>query len=98
MSMITRQILHENRDQIIRLARYHGASDVRVFGSVARGHADEGSDVDLVVRFDRGRSFFDQAGLIGDLEDLLGVRVDVIDENGMRPRFREIVLKEASAI
>lgn len=52
------------REAILVVARPYGASDVRVFGSVARGRADERSDVDLLVRFEPGRSLLDQGGLL----------------------------------
>jgi len=93
--MILRESVTARRDDILRVAARHGAHDVRVFGSVARGDATDGSDLDLVVRFEAGRTLLDHAALIGDLEDLLGVRVDVIDVDGMRPRFRAVVEREA---
>jgi hypothetical protein len=93
--MITENDIHHKRDAILEIARRHGAHDVRIFGSVVRGEATETSDLDLIVRFDRQRSLLDHAGLICDLEDLLGVKVDVIDADGMRPRFRAVVEKEA---
>ena len=92
---ITRQALQQKREAILELARRYGAHDVRIFGSVARGDNTEASDVDIVVRFDDGRTLLDHAGLIGQLEDLLGVKVDVIDADGMRPRFRAVVEKES---
>jgi len=93
--MITEEDIRRKRDAILEIVRRHGAHDVRIFGSVARGEATEGSDLDLIVRFDPRRSLLDHAALIGDLEDLLGVKVDVIDADGMRPRFRAVVEKEA---
>lgn len=93
--MVTRESLARHRAEILEIARRHGAHDLRIFGSVARGDADGDSDLDLVVRFDPVRSLLDHAGLIGDLEDLLGVKVDVIDADGMRPRFRAVVEREA---
>jgi predicted nucleotidyltransferase len=93
--MVTREFIAENREVILEIAGRHGAHDIRIFGSVARGEADENSDLDLVVRFDAARTLLDHAGLIGDLEDLLGVKVDVIDADGMRPRFRAVVDREA---
>jgi len=95
MSMITLETLREKREAILQIARRYGAHDIRVFGSVARGDAGESSDVDLIVRFDPGRSLFDHGGLVMDLQELLGVKVDVISEAGMRERFRKHVMKEA---
>ena len=91
---MTRQILREKREAILEIARRYGASDIRVFGSVARGDATDRSDVDFVVRFESGRSLLDHGGLLMDLQDLLGVKVDVISEGGMRERFRRHVMKE----
>ena len=62
---------------------------------MARGDITESSDLDLLVRFDHGRSLLDHGGLLMDLRDLLGVKVDVIDEDAMTPRFRQQVLREA---
>jgi len=96
--MIRKEDILNRRDEIIAVARRYGASNIRIFGSVARGDATAESDVDLVVRFDPGRTLLDHAGLLGDLRDLLGVKVDVVDEDGMRPRFRANVLREALAL
>jgi hypothetical protein len=93
--MTGRDRLERHRAEILQLAAKHGARDVRVFGSVARGEADQGSDIDLLVRMEEGRSLFDLGALIADLEDLLGCRVDVVTERGLRPRLREHVLREA---
>ncbi|HSZ55846.1 MAG TPA: nucleotidyltransferase family protein [Tepidisphaeraceae bacterium] len=77
------------------MAKRYGASDVRLFGSLARGDADEASDVDLLVRFEPGRSLFDQGGLLMDLRELLGTKVDVVSEGALTGRFGQIVRKEA---
>jgi predicted nucleotidyltransferase len=68
---------------------------VRVFGSVARGEADEQSDIDLLVEFEPNRSLLDHAGLWVELQELLGVKVDVVSERGLKPRIRQRVLQEA---
>ena len=68
---------------------------MRVFGSVARGEATESSDVDLLVRTRGGCSLFDLGGLLEELQELLGCRVDLVTEDGLKPRLRERVLKEA---
>ena len=91
---VTRQSLHEKRAAIMEIARQYGASDIRIFGSVARGDATDASDVDFIVRFEPGRSLLDHGGLTADLEDLLGVPVDVVSEKGMRDRFRDHVARE----
>jgi len=93
--MVTLDVLKAKREDILRLAGQWGARDVRVFGSVARGDASPSSDVDFLVEFEPGRSLLDHGGLVMDLQDLLGCEVDVVSEGGMRPRFRERVLKEA---
>ena len=93
--MLTREDVRGMREAILAIASRYGARDVRIFGSVARGDATEDSDLDLIVRFDPDRSLLDHGGLIMDLRELLGIRVDVIDEEAMRERFRDHVIKEA---
>ena len=83
------------REEIIRLAAKHGAHNVRVFGSMARGDADAESDVDFLVDMEPGRSLFDLGGLLTDLQNLLGSPVDVVTERGLRERIRRRVLQEA---
>jgi uncharacterized protein len=90
-----RRLLHDRRAEILAIARRHGAYDVRLFGSIARGDADETSDVDLLVTFEMERSLLDQVGLQQDLEDLLGVKVDVVSRGGLSPYIRDAVLREA---
>jgi predicted nucleotidyltransferase len=96
--MTPEQRLKEKRDELLRIAAKHGATDVRVFGSVARGEADEQSDIDLLVCFEPGRSLLDHAGLWLDLEALLDCRVDVVSEGGLKPRLKDRVLSEAVPI
>ena len=88
-------LLKEKREEILRIAAKHGARNVRVFGSVARGEADEQSDIDLVVEFEPGRSLLDHAALWLELQELLGCKVDVVSERGIKPRIRDRVLREA---
>jgi predicted nucleotidyltransferase len=71
------------------------SKSVRVFGSVARGEANETSDIDLLVKLEPGRSLMDLGGLLYDLQKLLGTDVDIVTEKGLRPRIREQVLHEA---
>lgn len=83
------------REAILQIARRHGASNVRVFGSVSRGEARAGSDIDFLVDLEQGRSLLDLGGLLMDLQEFLGCRVDVVTEKGLRPRIRNRVLREA---
>jgi uncharacterized protein len=93
--VIRRDELAKRREEILAVAKRHGAGNVRIFGSVARGDASENSDLDLIVRLEPGRSLLDLGALLMDLRDLLGVKVDVISENGIRDRWREHLLSEA---
>ena len=86
------------RAEILAAAARHGATNVRVFGSVARGDADAASDVDFLVDFEPGRSLLDLASLLVELEDLLGHPVDVVTEPGLKARIRQRVLAEAVAV
>ena len=95
MRTITLEELRCQKDRIVALAERHGAHNVRVFGSLARGQANPESDVDLVVDFERGRSLMDHGELMMDLEEVLGGRVDVVSERGLRDRFRARVLADA---
>lgn len=89
------ELLRRRRGEILTLTARYGATDVRVFGSVARGEDRSDSDVDLLVRFERGRSLLDHAGLELSLQELLGRPVEVASEGGLRPRYRERILAEA---
>jgi hypothetical protein len=93
--MTWQERLRQHREDILRLAAKHGARNVRIFGSVARGEADQHSDVDFLVEMEPGRSLFDLGGLQYDLEALLGCRVDVVTERGLKARMRSRVLREA---
>ncbi|MGA7579508.1 MAG: nucleotidyltransferase family protein [Desulfobaccales bacterium] len=88
-------ILQEKRQEILEIAARHGAYNIRVFGSVARGEADGKSDVDILVELEEGRSLFDLGGLSMDLENLLERKVDVVTVRGLRKRISERVLREA---
>ena len=96
--MWTTESLREHRAEILALAARHGASNVRVFGSVARGEAREDSDVDLLVDMEQGRSLMARARLIVDLQDLLHCKVDVVPDKNLHPRICDMVRREASAI
>lgn len=89
------KLLKEKREEILRIAARHGARNIRVFGSVVRGEADERSDIDLLIELESGRSLMEHAALVIELEDLLKCKVDVAVESGLKERVREHVLNEA---
>lgn len=93
--MDAQTLLQTRRSDILGAAARHGARNVRVFGSVARGDARPDSDIDILVDLDPGRSLFDLGGLLYDLQTLLGMDVDVVTEKGLRPRIRAQVIREA---
>lgn len=93
--MAIRQVLEEKRDDILSIAAKHGAYNVRVFGSVARGEERPDSDVDLLVDVKATTSSWFPAGLILDLEEILGRQVEIVTEKGLNPYLREHVLREA---
>ena len=95
---MNRSELIAKRDEILRIAARRGVRRIRVFGSTARGDAEPGSDVDFLVEFEPGRSLLDHGGLVMDLQELLGCRVDVVSEGGLRERFRERIMREAAPL
>jgi len=92
---MSNSILQRYRTEILDLALRHGAGNVRVFGSLARGEGGEDSDLDLLVTLREGRSLLDLVGLKQDLEDLVHRPVDVVTEKALSPYLRERVLSEA---
>jgi len=93
--MSTDALLKEKREEILRTASKHGARNVRVFGSVARGEARPDSDVDLLVEVGPNRTPFFPGGLVADLEELLGKKVQVVTPEGLHWYIRDRVLEEA---
>lgn len=90
--------LRKRRAEILRCASEHGAHKVRVFGSAARGEAQQDSDIDLLVEMEPGRSLLDLVGLWQDLEDMLGSHVDVLSERGVSPHLRDRIYADAIAL
>jgi uncharacterized protein len=91
------QIKH-NRKDILRLAKRYGVTDMRIFGSTACGEDTPESDIDFLVDLEPGRSLFDVGGLLVDLENLLGCKVDVLTEKSLHWYIREKVLSEAKPL
>jgi hypothetical protein len=91
--------LRSKRDRILDLAAKHGATNVRVFGSVARNEAQPGSDVDFLIDVaDYSRFEWGGGGLLVDLEDLLGCDIDLVTEKGLHWYLRDRILQEAVAL
>ena len=93
--MSKRQLVSSKREEILGIARKHGAVSVGLFGSAARGDEVSESDLDFVVELEQGRSLLDLGGLQMELERLLGCRVEVVTAKGLRERIRTRVLEEA---
>lgn len=96
--MTSAQLLKEQREEILAICARYGARNVRIFGSVARGDADEQSDIDFIVDLEEGRTLFDLGGLQYELELLLKRPVDIVTESGLKLRIRDRVLHEAIAL
>jgi predicted nucleotidyltransferase len=90
--------LMAHRAEILRVAALNGARNVRVFGSVARGEASTDSDIDILVDLEPKRSLLDLSGLLLDLQDLLGCKVDVVTERSLHWYIRDRVLQEAVSL
>lgn len=94
-----KQLLDEKRDEILIISAKHGAFNVRVFGSVARGEEIENSDIDLLVDYDLDKTTpWFPGGLLMDLQDLLGCPVDIVTEQGLSPLIKQQVLVEAKPL
>ncbi|HWQ67047.1 MAG TPA: nucleotidyltransferase family protein [Methanospirillum sp.] len=90
-----RPLIVRNRKEILAIASRYGAYNIRLCGSVARGDDTPMSDIDLLVDMEQGKSLLDLGSLLMDLQDLLGCKVDILTEKGLKNRIRERVLKDA---
>ena len=93
--MATNDLLKSKRQEILSIAAFHGASNIRIFGSESRGEASPESDLDLLVDMEKKRSLLDHVALIQDLEDLLGCKVDVVTERALHWYIKDRILAEA---
>lgn len=92
------QRLEKSRSEVRLVAERHGARNVRVFGSAVSATADEARDIDLLVEMEPGRSLFDLVDLCDELEQLLGVEVDVLTDDGVSPHLRDRIVEQAVAL
>jgi len=96
--MSLREDLHHQRDTLSAIAARHGASNLRLFGSVLRGEERDDSDVDLLVDMAEDRGFGDYMALVEELERLLSRRVDLLTERSLSPHFRPFIEAEAQPL
>ena len=96
--MVSLDDIRRKRDVILHIAARHGARNVRVFGSFVRGEATEQSDLDLLVHMEQDRSLLDRIGMINDMEDLLGRKVDVVNDQALHHTLRDRILREVVAL
>ncbi|MEL7564972.1 MAG: nucleotidyltransferase family protein [Dehalobacterium sp.] len=90
--------IKEKRDIILSIASKHGASKVRIFGSMVRGDHKPNSDVDILINLDKERSLFDLIALKNDLEQLLGRKVDIVTENSVHRHLKNRIISEAEEV
>jgi uncharacterized protein len=93
-----KQILKEKRLEILKIAKTYGASNIRIFGSVARGEANSNSDIDFLMDIESGKNLLNRISLIQDLEDLLGCKVDIAKPENLHESIKEKVLQEAISL
>jgi predicted nucleotidyltransferase len=94
--MLPSEIVKIHREEILQIMqKYPRLTNLRIFGSVARGEDTEKSDIDFVIDPSPGATLFDMAGLLGDLEELLGISVDLISSRGKKPYMTEILERDA---
>jgi predicted nucleotidyltransferase len=96
--MSIEQLIKEKRAEILEITSLHGATKVRIFGSAARGTSKPGSDIDLLIQLQAGRSLLDIVAIKQDLEDLLDCKVDVVTEAALSPYIKDDVLQQAVSL
>ena len=87
--------MEQKRTEVLKIADKYGVTNLRIFGSVARGEDDEKSDVDLLAKFPPGFTLFDLVDLKEEMEGVLGCKVDIASERGLKERVRARILREA---
>ncbi len=97
--MKLKQLLKDKREDILAVAEQHGAFNVRIFGSVAKNEETEDSDIDFLIDYDLNKiSAWFPGGLLMDLQDLLGCKIDIVTEQGLSHLIRDRVLAEAKSL
>jgi len=88
----------ENRTAILEIGKRHGANNMRLFGSAARGEMGPDSDIDFLVELEKGRSLVDQAALMLDLKELLGRKIDIVEPSGLHRYIKDSIISEATPL
>ena len=96
--MVTINDIKSQKNKITELAQKRGIRNIRIFGSYAHGQADANSDLDLLITMDPDRSLLDRIGFMHDMEDLLHLKVDVVNENALHHLIRQKVLNDGIAL
>jgi predicted nucleotidyltransferase len=96
--MRLRHLLEERKEQVLAAAARHGASNIRIIGSVARGNDRPGSDIDLLVKWERSTTLFDHIDLQSELEEILGRRVELASDGWLKPAIRDAVYQDAEPL
>ena len=91
-------VISKQRENILKIAKAHGATNMKIFGSCARGDEQPGSDLDLLVELESGRSLLDIIAIKQDIEDIINRRVDVVTADALSPYIREEIMKKAVAL
>jgi predicted nucleotidyltransferase len=87
--------LINKKEEILAIAQKYGASNIRIFGSCARGDINPESDIDFLMDIEKGHSLFHRIQLMQELEDLLGTKIDIAKPENLHSRIRDQVLEEA---
>jgi predicted nucleotidyltransferase len=90
--------LRQRRPEILEIAERHGAKNIRIFGSTARGEDTETSDIDFLIDYGAKVSFLFPGGFLADLEKLLKCQIDIVTDRALRPPMKDIILREAVAL
>ena len=96
--MVTLNDIRARRDDILRIAHSHGADDLRIFGSFAAGNPSDDSDLDLVASFRPGTSLIDRIAMMQEIEDILHIKVDVVNERALNDSIRQSVSQQGVAL
>lgn len=96
--MNTLELIRSKKSDILAIATRHGAKNVRVFGSVARGEDTDTSDVDLLVSMEKNRTLYDLIGLQQEIQDILNRNVDVLTDRSINRYLQAQILQEATLL